>query len=362
MYLKLMKNLSIKLFSLVLPAMALTACDGHPVFEYEGDCDPNYYVQFVYDMNLLKADAFYTQVESVDLYIFDAATHKPVAHYTESGEPLTHKDYLMPIDVKPGDYYFVAWGGLKDNEDHFTVPAYDQLTHRDDLICTMARDFDAEANIAYSNKNLHPLFHGSVTTNLPDEEGNHITTVYLTKDTNNLVFHLMHTEGELNPKDFRVVIEDKGDSHSNLKMNHDNSILADERVEHRPWGVRSGYFDKGEIQTKDGDEEQSGSGSLSDINGSMIVEFSTARLMKENTKTRDLVVYDNNTGEEKFRFPFIGTAFYERSMNYSNMEDQEYLDRQDNYNFTVILSGRDWLAIEIVINGWHIVDNGNVGL
>ena len=354
-----MKHIAFKLFSLVLPAVALTSCgDGHPVFDYEGDCDPHYYVRFVYDMNLLKADAFYTQCESVDLYIFDAATHKPVAHYSESGAPLTDRNYLMPIDVKPGKYYFVAWAGLNDNEGDFTVPSYNSLTHRDDMVCTMARKYDSEAGIAYSDKNLHPLFHGNLEVELPDEEGDHIKTVYLTKDTNNLVFHLMHTEGELDPKKFRVVIEDEEDTHSNLRMAHDNSILADERLEHRHWNVRSGYFDKGEIQTK----AEESTGDPSDINGSMIVEFSTGRLMTDNTQTRDLVVYDIENNEEKFRFPFIGTAFYERSMNYASMDDQEYLDRQDNYNFTVILSGRDWMAVEIVINGWHIVDNGNVGL
>ena len=354
-----MKNIAFKLFNLVLPAVVITSCgDGHPVFDYEGDCDPHYYVRFVYDMNLLKADAFNSQVESIDLYVFDSDTKKPVAHYSDSGIALTDRNYLMPIDVKPGNYYFVAWGGLNNNENHFTVTPDNELNHWDEMVCTMTRDFDQDANIAYSDKNLHPLFHGNLEVSLPDEEGVYIETVNLTKDTNNLVFHLMHTEGPLNPDEFRVVIEDKEGSQSNLKMAHDNSIMEDERLEHRPWHIRSGYFDKGEIQTK-GEES---SGNTSDVNGSMIVEFSTGRLMTDNSTTRYLVVYDTKNNEEKFRFPFIDTAFYERSMNFASMDDQEYLDRQDNYNFTVILSGRDWMAVEIVINGWHIVDNGNVGL
>jgi hypothetical protein len=40
------------------------------------------------------------------------------------------------------------------------------------------------------------------------------------------------------------------------------------------------------------------------------------------------------------------------------MEDQEYLDRQDQYNFTFFLDrDMNWLNASILINSWKIVLN-----
>ena len=42
--------------------------------------------------------------------------------------------------------------------------------------------------------------------------------------------------------------------------------------------------------------------------------------------------------------------------NYNRaMSDQEYLDRQDEYNMTFFLSHGRWVASTVIINSWHVV-------
>ena len=104
----------------------LTSCEH--VFEDQGDCDPHYYLQFVYDYNMLYnsnhqigADAFSSQVGSVEVHLFDSETGEYVGRFEESGEALRRPGYRMPLDVPPGNYDIIAWCGLAENDDHFVL-------------------------------------------------------------------------------------------------------------------------------------------------------------------------------------------------------------------------------------------------
>ena len=52
-------------------ALAAASCD-RSMFDYEGDCEVHHIVRFRYDMNLKWADAFASEVKSVNLYVFDS--------------------------------------------------------------------------------------------------------------------------------------------------------------------------------------------------------------------------------------------------------------------------------------------------
>ena len=82
-----------KLFVGALTAATLGLASCEKFFDYEGDCEPHYFVSFVYDMNMLYADAFASNVSSVDLYVFDAETDRYVGHFAEAGKPLEEKNY-----------------------------------------------------------------------------------------------------------------------------------------------------------------------------------------------------------------------------------------------------------------------------
>ena len=317
------------------------------IFDDEGDCSPHYFVRFVYDMNMLRADAFATQVGSVDLYVFDAETGAYVRHFSDKGEALASGNYRMPLDLAPGNYEFIAWCGLADNNEDFVVAQ--SVGKPSDLTATMARSYDAKG--AYSNRNLHALFHGSLQVELPDAEGEHVVTVKLTKDTNNINLSLQHAAGPLDPSRFEVTMTD-----DNGMMACDNSLLADEQIEYRPWRQDSGKLDVTTTKAVNDDEEEGNEA------GFLIAELSTARLMANHTCRINIV--DKQEDKVVFSIPFVQWALMLRSANHASMSDQEYLDREDEYNLMVFLAdkGESWMSVAIYINGWHIIDNGDVEL
>lgn len=329
----------------IAAAICCSACNS--IYDDEGDCDPHYFVRFVFDMNMLRTDAFATQVGSVDLYVFDAQTGDYVTHLSDKGEALSSGNYRMPLDIAPGKYELIAWCGLADNNNDFSVPQ--AITKPSDLTCTMTRNYDG--NGAYSDANLHALFHGMVEVDFPDKEGEHTVTVKLTKDTNNINLSLQHRAGPLDPNRFEVTMTDE-----NGLMAYDNSLMSDEQIEYRPWSLRSGTVD---IQSEtvayaDGDSQEA---------GFLIAELATARLMTSHAMRINIV--DKQNGKVVFSIPLVQWALMLRSANHTDMGEQEYLDREDEYNLMVFLDDSEkegWMAVSIYINGWHVINNDDVEL
>lgn len=326
---------------LLTAVLCCFACES--IFDDEGDCDRHYFVRFVYDMNMLRADAFAAQVGSVDLYVFDAESGAYITHFTDEGEALASGDYRMSLNLAPGKYDLVAWCGLTDNGGDFTVAQ--SAAQREDLICTMARSRDEKAT--FSDRNLHALFHGALSVELPDKEGEHVTTIRLTKNTNTVNLSLHHAAGPIDPTLFEVTMTD-----GNGLMAHDNGLLADEPIEYRPWSMRSGTLSmQGETATYGVDGEDGKEA------GFLIAELSTARLMADHDSRISIV--DKENGKTVFSIPIVQWALMLRSANHANMGEQEYLDREDKYNLMVFLADDNkdgWMAMSIYINGWHIVN------
>lgn len=334
--------------------LSMSSCE--KVFDGEGDCTPRYFLQFVFDRNMLYndeyrigVDAFAAQVGSVEVYVFAPETGNFVAHFTDEGAHLRQEGYRLPVDLKPGEYDIIAWCGLAGNEGHFTIPA--TVSHYSELKCRMARSTD-EFGTVYSDKNLNAVFHGRISHYFPDSYGDHTATVYLTKDTNYIQIALHHRNGGyIDPERFTVIIEDE-----NGYLAHDNSLLGDEQIQYRPWTRRGGVVEG--YAVKSDDETAGGSAFL-------VAELATSRLVSDHKASTYITVTDTLTGNVVFSIPLVKYILLMKSDRYSYMDDQEYLDREDEYDIMVFLENVDdkgWLAAQIVINGWHIVDNGNVGL
>ena len=54
-----------------LAALSLVSCD-KSMFDYEDNCDVRHIIRFRYERNLKWADAFPSEVKSVNLYVYDA--------------------------------------------------------------------------------------------------------------------------------------------------------------------------------------------------------------------------------------------------------------------------------------------------
>ena len=331
---------------LFLMGATLASCDS--VLEEEAE-DCATYVRFKYDMNMKFADAFPNAVKSVTLYVFDQ-DGKLFLQRTEEGEALAQPGYRMRLDEisrrNKDQYEYITWAGLADN-DAFTVPLMTVGTStKEDLFCLLERKHESRAEgDAYVDYDLEALFHGRVekgeasraTGTLSDE-----VLVPLTKNTNNVRIVLQHMSGEpVQAENFRFTITDE-----NGLMNYDNLLLDDEVITYKAWRTDNGYAGLGE-------EEAVTVEGVSEINVAL-AELTVARLMADERPI--LTISNVATGETVLSIPLIDYALMVKGYYNREMDDQEYLDRQDEYNMTFFLDeGNKWMNAYIYINSWRIV-------
>lgn len=352
---------------------SLTSCD-NAIYDDEGDCDVIYRLRFRYDMNMKFADAFSHEVKSVRLYAFDT-DDKLVWQTEESGERLAQEGYDIILPLQPGDYKLMAWCGL-DNGESFTVPQIDLGDTRDPLQCRLNRTQHPEDG-AVSTEDLHPLFHGTLEVNLREDinGGEYVYTMPLTKDTNVFRIVLQHLSGkDIEADDFTFKIED-----NNGWLHHDNSLLDDENITYHAWSVYSGSagVDAPEARLSEGlsvvrcplSDENSENGKRETNNGTRaitdvkvaVAELTVSRLVQRDWTVNPkpmLTIRKADDGELVARIPIIDYALLVKGNYNRDMSDQEYLDRQDEYNMTFFLDENNhWLSTTIIINSWRVVLN-----
>lgn len=89
------------LLCLTAAVFAVSAASCGDMFnENLDECQIDYRLKFRFDMNLLFADAFHTQVNSVTVYAYDK-DGKLVWKKSEKGAPLTQEGYTMDINDLP---------------------------------------------------------------------------------------------------------------------------------------------------------------------------------------------------------------------------------------------------------------------
>lgn len=347
-----------QLFRTLLPAImavmalfSLSSCT--LITEDEPDCNPYYKVRFRFDRNMLYADAFSSQVGEVDLYVFDTEGHL-VWKGHEEGEALAEEGYLMELPIEPGTYDFVAWCHKRhENAAGFNLLGGDAPEHKGHMRMKMEREYDADQ--AHSTSDLHALFHGKLTAYaLPDTWGTHIVTIPLTKDTNSIRIQLVHLSGkEISKDDFDFKITD-----NNGHLEHDNSILDDEMVEYRAWSKRQGIAN---MILPDGNNNSGGSITPieSETRGvspvhSVIAEFTTSRL--QTCQNPMLTITRKSDGEKVVDIPINDYFLLVKGEYHRPMDDDEYLDRQDDYNMTFFMyDDGSWYKSVIDILSWRIV-------
>ena len=317
--------------------LALHACNS-VIYDDEGDCSVNYRVRFRYDYNMKYADAFAHEVNTVTLYLLDKSG-SVVWQRTEQGEALASGEYAMTVDVPPGQYDLLAWGGTAD-KGSFTIP---QATAGTELTCTLNRQHDAEG-AAFVTEDLDRLFHGWLPEQtFGDTEGTYTYTVPLVKNTNNVRVVLQHLSGEPVDKDkFSFTICD-----DNGSMDWDNTLLPDEPVTYYAWHTDSGEAGMDTQARSVNDAARS-------VFSAAIAEWTVPRLVK-GQETR-LTVSNKETWSPVFSIPLIDYALLVKGFYNRDMDDQEYLDRQDEYDMVFFLDERDrWIDSYIYINSWKIV-------
>ncbi|MCH5242986.1 MAG: FimB/Mfa2 family fimbrial subunit [Muribaculaceae bacterium] len=344
-------NIKSVLFPAIV-ALTLSSCN-NPVYDNEGDCEVKYHLRFIYDMNLKWADAFPSEVPSVNLYAFDKHGIF-IREYFADGVPLSSPDYIMELDLLPGDYTLVAWCGLgvgdpKNESFNVTTPVVGQ-TSLDDFYCSL--NTISGDGATYSDSPLNFLYHGKIEVNLPDSQdgATFLYTMPLVKDTNHIRIILQQLSTvDMDPSQYGFSISD-----ANGVMAYDNAVVSEEEIEYLPWDVMAGEAGVGK-------EENSGSASLVYVDG-VIADLSTARLLAGHEDSTLLTITEISTGRIIATVPLIHYAllskrYYEQAYGHS-MSDQEFLDREDEYILTFFLDeNNNWLDSSILIHSWRIILN-----
>lgn len=352
---------ALRMLMAVVPLGFLVSCDRF-VYDYEGDCSVSYRLRFRYDRNLKWADAFANEVKSVNLYAFDE-NGILVWQKAEKGSALESAEYAMTLDLPAGSYRLIAWCGLENEggKSSFSVPEMTEgVSRMEELQCSLKRRRTAVqasddnggsgAGGAHSEEMLDFLFHGMLEVDLPSDEegGSYEYTMFLTKDTNHVRIILQHLSAQdVNPEDFTFRIED-----DNGRMAHDNELLEDEDIVYHAWQTRSGT-----------------AGIISDgvtVNCATAIADITVARMTEGHSGKMMLTIDNRNGETVARVPVIDYAllakdYYEEAYGHE-MSDQEFLDREDEYEMTFFLDRNGlWISSHILIHSWRVVLN-NVDL
>lgn len=321
---KHLRNICISLVA----ALSLQGC----ITEDFVECPNEYGLTIVFDRNMLFADAFASQVKSVDIKVFDSATGKIVYTFRDAGEALARTGYRVSLPVPPGKYDILCWAGMAEgNAFGYADPAADILEHHNVTLNTANGE---------SRSRLGNLYHG-LTKGVEFIDNNDIgsfepqtAVVTLTKNTNRIVVLLHNLDGnEMDETDFRFVITSK-----NAEMGYDNSLDARKDVTYRPWHI-SPIISETDV-------------SPAPVQSALSAEFSLGRL-SEDPGSR-LEIYREEDGERIISVPLERNLLLYKGEFYASMPNQEYLDRQDDYTITFILDkNNNWdKAAMIYINNW----------
>jgi hypothetical protein len=325
--------------SMVAAMLAGSSCLSGLIFEGEGDCGVYYRIRFKYDYNIKFADAFANEVNSVALYIFDENDVLVKEIATTDKEALSTGTFEIPLELDPGSYTLMAWGGLM-NEESFDLLADVQVgvTRREELQVKMNRQRD-QSGRAQVSEDLLPLYHGKMPLEVTDEPGTYTETMSLMKNTNTIRI-LLHELSGGNMESDKFIFEINDD---NGLYDCDNTLLNDEMITYSAWHQSTGSAD---IDT-----------GLKATTGVSVVlaEHTIGRMRAGDSPV--LHIRNRETGKDVFRIPVADYALLVKGNYRKDMGDQEYLDRQDEYTMTFFLDGGEWVSSVIYINSWRVVLN-----
>ena len=276
------------------------------------------YVRFRYDYNMEFSDAFASQVNRVDVFVFDKEGTF-IMKKSEQGESLGSGGYRMSLQLPVGEYRIAAWAGMSDD---FEMPEpVAGKTTLEELTVRMKR----EESLVH-NKALNPLWYGGVQAVSFTGRQEQTETVSLIKDTNKFRF-LLKKSGpgeELDIND--CLFEIRAD---NGYYDWNNDLLDDDMISYRPY-----YLEK-----------------VEDVG--IVVEMNTMRLLEH--KKVYLTLTRKSDGKELMRIDLIPYLLLTK-MEGHNIPAQEYLDRQSEYAIVFFYNPEllNFLSTKIVINGWTI--------
>ena len=320
----------------VLPlAGCLSSCE--LVREDLAECPvPVLELRFVYDYNMEFANAFHNQVDCLTAYFFDSNGRLVNIEKITDREALGNEDYRMHPQLPEGTYRVVAYGGMECENASFSNT---NMTSNSQL-----GDLHAHLNpICLTDslrRRLHNHYYGAADFTV-DTKKDTRATVRMMRNTNSIQVALQNEHGgAIDCNDFVFEITD-----DNNDFDHENNLLATGEITYKPWNTAN--RSTGVVPGEDAKEWHAA-----------VAQFTTSRLVQRKQTPMMLHIRRSKDGETVARIPLINYMLMFKHDNsgagLDNMGDQEYLDRENTWNFVFFLNDNVWLNTHLIINDWEV--------
>lgn len=325
------------------PMAGLSSCS--TVFDDLSGCGTTVELRFVYDYNMEFANAFPNQVHCLSVYFFDQDGQLVTVERVTDRDLLSDEEWRLRPVLPEGDYRVVAYGGMDcDESSFFQAGAMPEGSHFSNLHVQM----DNSCLVDDSRRRLHNHFYGAAEFTV-DRKTDTRATVEMMRNTNSIQVALQNENGgQIDVNDFVFeIIDDNND------FDHENNLLTTGEITYNPWNTenRSTGLAEGSDGTDPSKEWHAA-----------LAQFTTSRLMLRHPQTKPtattLVVTRVRDGETVFRIPLVNYMLMFKHDNtgagLDGMGDQEYLDRENTWNFVFFLKDNLWLSTHIIINDWEV--------
>ena len=276
------------------------------------------YVSFRYDYNMEFTDAFATQVNRVDVFVFDK-DGTFIMKKSEQGKTLGSGSYRMQLQLPIGEYRIATWAGMSDA---FEMP---ELVAGKSTLKDLTVKMKREESLIH-NKVLEPLWYGGIQTVNFTGKQEQTETVRLIKVTNKFRFILQKSGPgeELDMND--CLFEIRAD---NGYYDWNNDLLDDDMISYQPYHLEK----------------------VEDVG--IVAEMNTMRLLEH--KKVYLTLTRKSDSKELMKVDLIPYLLLTK-MEGHNIPAQEYLDRQSEYAIVFFYNPEllNFLSTKIMINGWTI--------
>lgn len=312
---------------MAVAAGAATSCDS-VIYDDLDPCPQGVELRFVYDYNMEFANAFPSKVSCLNVEIYDNSG-RYLTTQTVAGPELADEDWRMTLDLDPGHYTFVAYGGMACNDASF---AFVNPPAPGSLLTSLA----VELKPGMAGTELHHLFYGRLDVDIDaaDTERRR-ATVRMMKDTNNIRILLQNVDGHpVDNTDFTFSL-----TADNTLMAWDNSLVATSETLYTPW--------------TQGQATAQGQASLIEPNILAYAEFSSGRFVVGYPLS--LTITRRRDNRTVLSIPLLRYLLLLKSQEFASMGSQEFLDRESSWRMILFLDSEDnWINTSIVVNDWVI--------
>lgn len=308
--------------------LSFSSCDR--IHEDLQPCPQGVRLRFVYDYNMEFANAFPSQVDCLTVLFYDKDGNY-VTTKTNATSDLADENWRMTVDLDPGSYNVIAYGGMECDKSSFSFTSQPSSIRMDQIQVELNRSTLTEPVGTY----LHPLFYGRAEVSVVQSDLEYRDyTVYMMKDTNNLRIMLQQVDGTtIDEADFDFKIVD-----DNTLMAWNNDVIPTQSVNYFPW--TRGNASPGELPDNAGEATVAWA------------EISFPRLVTSNSPR--LVITRKADGYKLIDIPLNNYLLLMKSEVYTDMPSQEFLDRESRWKMLFFLNGGRWLDTVIEINDWTV--------